>query len=124
MSLVARVNILFLRRAREAEGGPEGGSRGRDTGQYAGISHSWHSCLGLELQNSSVGRTGHPLDERAQLSSPLECVHGEDRDIQEQKLSWCEHLNSAHNKHVSVAPSSSTISNSSARLHFSLYPDK
>lgn len=64
------------------------------------------------------------MDEKAQLSFPLECVHEEDGYIQEQKLTWCERLNSAHNKHVSAVPSSSTISNSSARLHFSLYSDK
>jgi len=38
--------------------GAAGGEKA--TEQRAGISHSWHSCLGRRLQNSPAGGTGHP----------------------------------------------------------------
>lgn len=47
-------------------------------------------------------------------------VHGEHRDIQEQKLPWPVQLNLALKKHDSPALSSSTVPDPPARLCFSL----
>lgn len=78
---VAQANILFLRRDGDA------GTRG---GCYAGISHSWHSCLGRGWERCKTARW-QGAGTRGCTECPLKAGALASLGTSSSVSPWCEH---------------------------------